>query len=351
MPVAEEQSCVALVGKGERGRSSLLAFTQNHTIRSKEWLDTDTDDPTYIQVNITDQQTHSSDSHATIALGTDELLLDFGYSHTSDIVTDSSHKNWAGGLGFDSGVAATWIEDTYSEDSDSSSEFKLTLGGEDGFSLTNDHSYYIDIKATSEYLSSFDADPADDVDGDITGYIYTEIYRDYSDDHLPEDDDTCEEDCSDDNGSNADVDAGNTTVDAILRDETDQADERIHRRTETVLTGDEPEINLLSEKAPGANLPGEGRSLEDILAEYRDRRTQLERLQNRLEVETNEDMRGVLQHQITTEQNILEDLTEEALAAGATQEQLNEIDQEAAAAADEDPIELRFPAGNAWRRV
>ena len=45
------------------------------------------------------------------------------------------------------------------------------------------------------------------------------------------------------------------------------------------------------------------------------------------------------------------DLTEEALAAGATQEQLNEIDQEAAAAADEDPIELRFPAGNAWRRA
>ena len=38
------------------------------------------------------------------------------------------------------------------------------LGGEDGFSLTNDHSFDINITATSEYLSSHDDDPTDDDD-------------------------------------------------------------------------------------------------------------------------------------------------------------------------------------------
>ena len=56
--------------------------------------------------------------------------MEFGYSHKSDIVTNSSRKNWAGGLGYEPGVAATWVEDTFSEDSDSSSECKLMLGGE-----------------------------------------------------------------------------------------------------------------------------------------------------------------------------------------------------------------------------
>ena len=77
----------------------------------------------------------------------------------------------------------------------------------------------------------------------------------------------------------------------------------------------------------------------DILVEYRDRRIQLERLQNRLEVETDEDIRSLLQHQITTQQNILEDLTQEALTAGATQEQLNTINEDADDAAEENPFE------------
>ena len=80
------------------------------------------------------------------------------------------------------------------------------------------------------------------------------------------------------------------------------------------------------------------RSLDDILAEYLDRATLLARLQDELAETTDPAMQQTLQDQIDTQQNILDDLTQEALDAGATAADLANLDTQAAAAAANDPI-------------
>ena len=58
--------------------------------------------------------------------------------------------------------------------SDSSHEFGITIGGEKGFDLTNEHSYDIDVLSVEEFHMIND--------GVHTGTVTTEKYRDYSDD-------------------------------------------------------------------------------------------------------------------------------------------------------------------------
>lgn len=86
---------------------------------------------------------------------------------------------------------------------------------------------------------------------------------------------------------------------------------------------------------------GNGANLEELLSEYRNRQIQLARLQARLDLISDPAMQTYLQGLIATEQSILADIAAEALAAGATPEQLVQITAEAQAAAAEDPIDLQ----------
>jgi hypothetical protein len=81
------------------------------------------------------------------------------------------------------------------------------------------------------------------------------------------------------------------------------------------------------------------RSVEHILAEYRDRATKIARWQARLNEPIDPGMRTYLEGLIASEQALLNTLATNAMNAGATQSQLNQISQEAQAGAENDPIE------------
>lgn len=86
----------------------------------------------------------------------------------------------------------------------------------------------------------------------------------------------------------------------------------------------------------GAEDPG--RSPESILEEYQDRAEQVARLEAARDAETNPDLRDYYQLQIDTHNNILNDLTTEALDAGIPQSQLDQIDTQAQTTAANNPI-------------
>ncbi|APZ97014.1 hypothetical protein [Fuerstiella marisgermanici] len=98
-------------------------------------------------------------------------------------------------------------------------------------------------------------------------------------------------------------------------------------------------MNIILEETPQGPFQDNLRTLDDILAEYLDRKTQLERLKAALALETDPDKQKYLQDQIDVQTDILGDLTDEALAAGATQSDLDGLDSNAGAAAASDPIE------------
>ncbi|MFN9717267.1 MAG: hypothetical protein ACK58L_01145, partial [Planctomycetota bacterium] len=89
------------------------------------------------------------------------------------------------------------------------------------------------------------------------------------------------------------------------------------------------------------NVQTGGEDLERLLNEYRDRSTKVARLQAQLAVTTDPGLQSYFQGLIATEQAILADIAAAALAAGATQTQLDQIAQEAQAAAQNDPIDLQ----------
>lgn len=89
------------------------------------------------------------------------------------------------------------------------------------------------------------------------------------------------------------------------------------------------------------NVQTGGEDLERLLNEYRDRSTKVARLQAQLAVTTDPGLQSYFQGLIATEQAILADIAAAALAAGATQTQLDQIAQEAKAAAQNDPIDLQ----------
>jgi hypothetical protein len=80
--------------------------------------------------------------------------------------------------------------------------------------------------------------------------------------------------------------------------------------------------------------------LESILNEYRDRATNIARWQAQLQTTTDPGMRDYLQGLINSEQSILSTIATNAINAGATQEQLNQISTEAQTAAEGNAIEL-----------
>jgi hypothetical protein len=97
----------------------------------------------------------------------------------------------------------------------------------------------------------------------------------------------------------------------------------------------------VQETFPNTNDAPTQPTLESILNEYRDRATNIARWQAQLQTTTDPGMRDYLQGLINSEQSILSTIATNAINAGATQEQLNQINQEAQAAAAGNPIELQ----------
>jgi hypothetical protein len=97
----------------------------------------------------------------------------------------------------------------------------------------------------------------------------------------------------------------------------------------------------VQETFPNTNDAPTQPTLESILNEYRDRATNIARWQAQLQTTTDPGMRDYLQGLINSEQSILSTIATNAINAGATQEQLNQISTEAQAAAAGNPIELQ----------
>ena len=88
-------------------------------------------------------------------------------------------------------------------------------------------------------------------------------------------------------------------------------------------------------------VPPSTKTPEQILEEYRSRATNIARWQAQLAQTSDPAQRQYLQGLITSEQNILADLTTEATAAGITPAQLNQAATDAQTAAANDPIQLQ----------
>ena len=288
-------------------RHGIRFVDDGHSIAEKTRFISPGEEYGYTQVSMTDVQTFESDQHLTISLGTEEMLVDVGSSGNSDVLTDASTKDWAAGLpGSEYEDTVLWNGTTFVDNSQASYEFGLTLGGTSGFGLTNESSFDVGITATEEMH--------DESDGD-SGYRYVEVYRDYSDDV-----------------ADAATAAGQ------------EPEERIHRKTETFFSPEATTVNIMFEHAPGADVPGQesGRSREDILAEYRDLQIQKKRLETLLDSDQTMDdaMRQILEDQVAMLEQNLVDLTQEADDAGISASDLETVEDEAAAAAADDPIEF-----------
>ncbi|MEZ6123793.1 MAG: hypothetical protein R3C49_11530 [Planctomycetaceae bacterium] len=255
--------------------------------------------------------TDSSDRHLTISFGTTENLVDIGssgdYSTTissqSTIIENVPYP----GLTVNENTTISSYRNTSSSEYDTG----LTLGGGLGFTLQNDSDFSVDVELISGHEWTRDAD--------VGSYILKEIYVDYSstDDPTPP--------------------------------------EKIHRKTYTLVSGGTTTVHLEFEQAPAsANLPNPyaQQSLSDILAEYLDRQTQLARLQTLLANTTDPDQQQYLQDQIDLQTSILTDLTTAATNAGATAAQLTQLNNQAATAAANNPIQLQQASGmTTWTPV
>ena len=87
----------------------------------------------------------------------------------------------------------------------------------------------------------------------------------------------------------------------------------------------------------------EGRPLQDILDEYEDRKRNILRWEELLSKETDPARKKMLRDLISGEENILNVLRQEALAAGATKDQLGISDKQAAEEARNNPIDPNEP--------
>ncbi len=91
--------------------------------------------------------------------------------------------------------------------------------------------------------------------------------------------------------------------------------------------------------------PGSG-DLQQLLDEYRARAINIARWQAQLAVTNDPAQRKYIQGRIAAEQDILADIAAQAIVAGATPEQLQQIKNEAEEAADNAPVDLQNSDGD-----
>lgn len=258
----------------------------------------------------------TSDSHFSFETGTEGTSLDTGSSGSTSKKVDNSLTVWYSQdiQNPDYNYTERTVT-TYTEDSSSSYNSGVVLGSDDT-GVTNEGKFNTNISASEETHWM--------VDGASNTYVIAEIYRNSFDSE------------ADDNES------GSNTPAADSGDDVDPDDDGpIHRITEQYSGDgvDDDSVNIILEETPQGPFQDNLRTLDDILAEYLDRKTQLERLKAALALETDPDKQKYLQDQIDVQTDILGDLTDEALAAGATQADLDGLDSNAGAAAASDPIE------------
>ncbi|GAB5444487.1 MAG: hypothetical protein Fues2KO_48360 [Fuerstiella sp.] len=246
-------------------------------------------------------ESSNSDTHAVISFGTEEMLVDVGSTGSSSTQQTSGGYQWTNDLGMDpEAEAAQYGETAYSNSSEASHDFRFVLGGDDDVENKSEFSFDIDISASDTWHST-SYGTVEEL------YRLEEVYRDFSDD-----------------------------VEEQMIADGEEVPEKTYHKTEA-------HFGIIAEQStqvPGAGDSGDARSLDDILDEYRDRQTQVARLEALLAETTDPEMRAYLSDVIETQQNILNTLHEEAIAAGATAEQLATIDSESGTAAAADPIEL-----------
>jgi hypothetical protein len=279
----------------------------------------------YILNSDSDEKQSTSDVHFALALGTEKTDLEFGKSKSSstdvDMVFDQYGHHDVPGAPYHTAK----FTDTYSEHTIYNDNFQFSLNSDTPVTNTVFLKESIDgssrdyrsgemgtaiVLKTERYFNTTDRADApsginslDDMASDETPiYLYVESFT-----------------------------GGDGTVEYVHIEETPAYPIAMIDASNNPVTPSDTIIN---------NQPVEQqRSVEDILSEYRDRATKIDRWQAQLAATTDPGMRFYLQGLISSEQAILNKLATNAINAGATQSQLNQINQEANAAAENDPIE------------
>jgi hypothetical protein len=296
--VPGNQSATDLIGQKKSGVQFSLAIngssstTDKAKFESKSRTNGSDNDRYYEQILDSDNAARKSDAHFRIELGTEQLLIDFGTSGSDSVDVEQELVNW----GYMQNSSMTEYQEVmtvgaYKRTAESHYNFGLVVGGDDP-GLKSGGGFTVDEEARDEEHWP-------------TGvYITTETFHNHG---------------------------GDVESDTPKR----------HRRVQQYPSENGMGVSIDFDN-PATNMSMRPpRSLDDILTEYRDRQTQLARLQAELAETTDPGRQKYLQDAIGVQTAILATLTQEALEAGATQEQLNQIITEAQAAAAGDPIDLQ----------
>ena len=272
-----------------------------------------------------DEKQTSSDVHFVVALGTERTDLEFGNSKSSgtdvSMVRDQySHNVVPGNL-----YHTAHFTDTYSEHTRSNEAFQYSMNADTP--VTN----------TVFLKERFDGSSRDYRSGELGTAIVLKTERYFN---------TTDRDDGPTGGSDS---LNNTTSDETpiylyVESFTGAGGTIEYNRIEEtppypIATTDASDNPVTPSDAIVNTQPLEQqRSVEDILAEYGDRATKIARWQARLNEPIDPGMRTYLEGLIASEQAILNTLATNAMNAGATQSQLNQINQEAQAGAENDPV-------------
>jgi hypothetical protein len=273
-----------------------------------------------------DKKQTSSDVHFIVALGTEKTDLEFGKSKSSgtdvSMVRDQySHNDVPGNL-----YHTAHFTDTYSEHTRSNEAFLYSMSADTP--VTN----------TVFLKKRFDGSSRDYRSGELGTAIVLKTERYFN---------TTDRDEEPTGGSNSlDNTASDETPIYLYVESFTGAGGTIeyNRIEETppypIATVDASDNPVTPSDAIVNTQPFEQqRPVEDILAEYRDRATKIARWQARLNEPIDPGMRTYLEGLIASEQATLNTLATNAMNAGVTQSQLNELNGQAQTAAENDPIE------------
>jgi hypothetical protein len=260
-----------------------------------------------------DRKQTSSDVHFVVALGTERTDLEFGKSKSSgtdvSMVRDQySHNVVPGNL-----YHTAQFTDTYSEHTRSNEAFQYSMNADTP--VTN----------TVFLKERFDGSSRDYRSGELGTAIVLKTERYFNT--------TDRDDGPTDSSNSLDNTASDETPIYLYVESFTGAGGTIeyNRIEETppypIATIDASDNPVTPSDAIVNTQPFEQqRPVEDILAEYRDRATKIARWQAELAETTDPGMRNYLQGLINTEQSILADIAATAIASGATQEQLGELE-------------------------
>ncbi len=286
-PLAGSQSATDLIDSDKTGLQFSLAVSGSTSTKDKAVFATKTrwsgSGPRHGYESWLDSEASSNttDSHFNLELGTEQMLVDFGISGGDSKDVEVERTVWAFTQYDTLQYHPLWTDASYSETSESHYRFGLVLGGDDP-GLTSSGGYSVDIAASEAAHGHW-------LNGAHSYHIEIETIHDHGGD-------------------------------------VESATPKRHRITEQYIGTYDDRLIVVKDVAIIAPPNQNQQSLTDILADYRVSEERRAGLQADLDNTTNPRMQRFLQDQLDIEASTQSTTSQKALAAGATQQQLDEID-------------------------